>query len=186
MTMKHSALFHLHARSGATFAEHHGWEMPGSFTAPEAEASALRTGVGLADISYRTKFESKAQPQRFWWRLASNHYLTIGEPPLEAPAGATDVTCVYANLLLAGPHSRDVLAKLTSLNCERLPNQSCGQASVAHTHAVVLREDLGSLPAFHLLVSREYSESVWESILHAGYEFHLHPFGLRAFELLRT
>ena len=184
--MKRSALYHLHVRSGATFTGHHGWEIPGSFSAPEAEASGARNSVGLADISYRAKFQSKSQPERYWWRLSSHHYLTIGEPPLDSPPDATDVTSVYANLLLAGPHSQNVLAKLTSLNCERLPNQSCGQASIAHTHAIVLREDLTGVPAFHILVSREYSESVWESIVHAGHEFHLQPFGMKALQLLKA
>lgn len=146
----------------------------------------MNSGVGLADISYRAKFESKIRPERLWWRLSSSLYLAIGEPPLDPPLEAVDVTSVYANLFLAGPHSRDVLAKLTSLDCQALPNQSCGQASVAHAHAIVLREDLNSLPAFHLLISREYAESVWESILHAGHEFHLQPFGLQALQLLRT
>jgi glycine cleavage system aminomethyltransferase T len=140
----------------------------------------------LADVSYRAKFESKTRPERQWWRLSSSLYLTIGEPPLDLPVEATDVTSVYANLFLAGPHSKDVLAKLTSLNCESLPNQSCGQASLAHAHAIVLREDLGLLPAFHILISREYAESVWESIMHAGHEFHLQPFGLETLQLLRT
>jgi len=29
-------------------------------------------------------------------------------------------------------------------------------------------------------VSREYGEAVWESIVHAGHEFHLCPFGFEA------
>ena len=40
------------------------------------------------------------------------------------------------------------------------------------------------LPAYHLLVSREYGESVWDAILHAGHEFHIAPFGLKALEFL--
>jgi glycine cleavage system aminomethyltransferase T len=184
--MKHSALFHLHQRSRATFASYHGWEMPAAFSSPDEELAAVRSRVGLADISYRPKFESKMQPKQQWWRLASAHYLSIGEPPLEPPLDATDVTSVYANLLLIGPRARDVLAKLTSLDCESLADKSCAQTSVAHTHAILMREDVNSLPAFHILVSREYSESVWESILHTGHEFDLAPFGLRALDLLRA
>jgi glycine cleavage system aminomethyltransferase T len=108
----------------------------------------------------------------------------VGEPPLTAPAGATDVTGVFADLLLAGPDSFRVLAKLTSLNLSRLANLACAQASVAHIHTTVLREDLGTIPGFHLLMSREYAESAWESMLHAGHEFHLQPFGLEAWKQL--
>ena len=31
---------------------------------------------------------------------------------------------------------------------------------------------------------RELAESVWEAILHAGHEFQIVPFGLRALELM--
>jgi glycine cleavage system aminomethyltransferase T len=184
---KRSALFHLHARAGASFLDHLGWEIPASFSPPEAEAVAVRNGAGLADLSYRAKFDSTTQPQHLWWRLGSRRYLTIGDPPFEPPLNATDVTSVFANLILAGPQARDVLSKLTSLRMSEdcLPDLSCGQAAVAHTHAIVLREDLRRLPAYHILISREYSESVWEAIMHAGREFHVRPFGLKALELLR-
>ena len=97
-----------------------------------------------------------------------------------------DVTSAYAAFLLAGPRSRDILRKLTSLNVSdtALANLSCGQASLAHVHARILRQDFPQCPAFVLMVSREYGESVWDSLLHAGEEFHLTPFGLRAHEIL--
>jgi len=99
-----------------------------------------------------------------------------------------DVTNIYADVLLAGRYSKDVLAKLTSvdLSDKALPNLSCIQANVAHTHAIVLREDLPHLAAYHVLISREYSEGVWGSIIHAGHEYDLCPFGLKALELLST
>ena len=56
---------------------------------------------------------------------------------------------------------------------------------MAHVHAMVLRKDLKGIPAYHLLVGREYGESVWESVLHAGHEFHITPFGLEAQRLLQ-
>jgi glycine cleavage system aminomethyltransferase T len=98
----------------------------------------------------------------------------------------TDVTSVFAQFLLAGPASRDILRKLTSLNVSEkaLPDSGCGQASVAHVRGIILRRDLGLLPAFHLLVSREYGESVWDSLLHAGQEFRITQFGLKALENL--
>jgi glycine cleavage system aminomethyltransferase T len=100
----------------------------------------------------------------------------------------TDVTSVFAQFLLAGPRCRQVLGKMTSLNLSErsLPNLSCGQASLAHVRAIILRKDLDSVPAYYLLVSREYGESVWDSVLHAGHEFHLSPFGLHTQQLLKV
>jgi glycine cleavage system aminomethyltransferase T len=186
--MKRSALYHLHERARAQFAECHGWSMPFSFTSPESEAPQVREGVGLTDLSYRTKFDTKTEPAQPFWRLAANHYLVVGEPPIDSPSGSTDVTGVYANLFLAGPQSKAVLGKLMSLNVSdaALPNLGCAQASLALVHSIVLREDIGSIPGFHLLISREYGESVWEAIVHAGHEFHLQPFGLGTLGLLRN
>jgi glycine cleavage system aminomethyltransferase T len=93
------------------------------------------------------------------------------------------VTSVYAQLLLAGPRSLQILRKLTSLNAAALPNLGCGQASLAHVHSTILRDDLRGKPAFHILVSREYSESVWDAIIYAGHEFQLAPVGIEALRL---
>ena len=96
------------------------------------------------------------------------------------------MTPVYAQFRLAGPRSRDIFGKLTSLNVSEraLPDSGCAQTSLAHVHATILREDMGALPGFHILVSRDYGEDVWESILHAGREFHMEPFGLEALAIL--
>jgi glycine cleavage system aminomethyltransferase T len=186
MTMKRSSLFHLHRRAGARFVEHQSWEVPAFFVDPEQEAAAVRKTVGLADLSYLSKFDLQKEPQANGWWLGANHYWMIAEPALDPPSGAIDISSVYTSLRLAGAKSRDVLSKVTSLNISDfvLPHLRGAQASVAHTHAVVLREDIGPIPAFHLLVSREYGESVWETIVHAGHEFHLCPFGLMALKSL--
>lgn len=186
--MKRSALFHLHRRAEASFTEHHGWEIPAWFRSPQTEAAGVRNSVGLIDVSYRAKFLTKTGLESGAWSLGPHRFLTVGDPPLDPPIGAVDVTNVYADVLLAGRYSKDVLAKLTSvdLSDRALPNSSCTQANVAHTHAIVLREDLPHLSAYHVLISREYGESVWESIVHAGHEYELCPFGLKALELLST
>jgi len=187
--MKRSALFHHQEHLGATFVEYHGWQLADAFpTLESAEVAGVRNRVGLADISHRCKFETTAQPAQHWWRLRAGRYLMIGEPPLTPPPDATDVTSVYSNLLLAGPRSKDVLGKLSSLNTaeECLPNLSCAQTNVAHVHTIVLREDMGQLTAFYLLMTRDYAESVWDSVVHAGREFQLCPFGLKALQSLRS
>ena len=109
------------------------------------------------------------------------------DPSSPPPFYVTEVTSVYAQLLLAGPRSRDVLNKLTSLNLSSnlRDDLTCAQTNVAHVHAIILRKDLAALPAFHLLVGREYGESVWESVLHAGNEFEITPFGLEAHKLMQ-
>src|SRR5262249_53109494 len=97
-----------------------------------------------------------------------------------------DVTSVFADFLLIGPRGRDILSKLTSINVSdrALPDGACGQASLAHTQCIVLRNDRGELPAYHLLVARDSGVDVWEALLRAGEEFHLSPVGHHAVEAL--
>jgi heterotetrameric sarcosine oxidase gamma subunit len=215
--IKQSALFHKHQEMKALMTEHHGWLVPARYAPAEAEAAQVRERAGLADVSWMERLELDGYglnaPPAFGqgvrsWTLAPNHLLVTFDPharegvmetlssfratashlALPAPVYWTEMTSILAQLLLAGPRSRDVLGKLTSLNLSEptLPNLGCAQTSLAHIHALVLRDDLGSLPAFHLLVSREYAESVWEALLHAGHEFQLGAFGLEAQALLMS
>ncbi len=191
--IRQSPLFRAHERSGASFVDHHGWRVPSHFTDARQEAEQLAKAVVVVDATWVVKLDLKnAAPELSGaraWCLGRNHYLVTCDPSERdsvlkqldsASAYVTDVTSVYAQFLLAGPRSRDLLRKLTSLNVGTLANLACGQASVAHVAAKVLREDLAEVPAFHILVGREYGESVWEAILHAGHEFHILPAGLRA------
>jgi len=213
--MKQTALFHAYRECGATVIEHHDWHVPAFFTSPDAEAARVRESVGLADVSWMLKFDLQGQglkdppsfgEQTFSWKLGQLHYLVTCESPsgeairdrfqqvqntqvdpsLPLPFYVTEVTSVYAQVWLAGPQSREVLNKLTSLNLanELLPNMSCAQASVAHVPAIILRQDSPELLGYHLLIGRDYGESVWESLMHAGREFRIAPFGLQAQRLL--
>ena len=49
---KRSSLFERHQTSGATFAEWYGWEMPALYSDAGEEQRAVRTAVGVIDLSY--------------------------------------------------------------------------------------------------------------------------------------
>jgi glycine cleavage system aminomethyltransferase T len=142
------------------------------------------------------------------WRLAHQHVLvtcgpdeqerlteqlagtsqTAGGETAGACAHVTDVTSVYAALLLAGPRSAEILPKLTSLDVSSaaFPNLSVAQSGLAEVHTIVLRADLPAVPAHWLLVAREYGEYVWGAVLRAGREAGIVPFGLTALQTLAT
>ncbi len=184
--MKLSALHSVHSNSGATFGEYSGWELPAYFVSPEQEAAQIRRSVGLADLSHLRKFDLRSKPEQKSWRLAPKHFLVLDETSNSIPPDSIDVSSVYAALRLVGPNSREVLTKLSSLNVSSpaLPNLGCAQASLAHVPGIFLREDIGAVLAFYLLITREYAESVWKAILHAGHEFGLCPSGLEALHSL--
>jgi glycine cleavage system aminomethyltransferase T len=216
-TIRQSPLAAVHRRLAAEMDDVHGWQLALRYTEPQTEAAAVRERAGLMDLSWVAKIDLKgfalnAPPlvpsTAACYHLGTTHYLAVCEPEerpslesairqmetaptaldLPQPVYATDVTSAFADLLLAGPLSRKILAKLTSLNISdsALPDRQCAQASVAHVRAIVLRRDLGKLPAFHLLPGRDYSESVWDAVMHAGAEFDLRPFGWCAYRLLST
>jgi glycine cleavage system aminomethyltransferase T len=83
----------------------------------------------------------------------------------------------YACFLIAGPNVRDLLSKLTSLNLDL----TTAYGAIAHVRSLVTHRQLGFLvPGFMVDVPRDYAEFVWESLLHAGEEFHITVFGLEA------
>jgi heterotetrameric sarcosine oxidase gamma subunit len=205
--MKQSPLAQVHQEVGALFSDRDGWTMPVRYgREPEQEVAQARISVGLADWSWSTKLDLKGPgvprlsdggPFRLW-NLGARHALLTGEPrsreSLETWLGVwrrpefylTDVTGVYADLLVIGPRGRDVLRKLTSLDVSErsLPDGEAGQTSLAHTHCLILREDRANLPAYHLLVARDYGESTWEALLEAAGEFTSALLGLEAMGLL--
>jgi heterotetrameric sarcosine oxidase gamma subunit len=184
--MKRSALHSVHSNAGATFGEYSGWELPAYFFSPQQEAAQVRESAGLSDLSYLSKFDLRSKPEQESWRLAPSHYLVLDDGSNPAPPEGIDVSSVYAAFRLVGPNSREVLTKLSSLNVSAaaLPNLGCAQASLAHIPGIFLREDIGAILAFYLLVTREYAESAWKAILHAGHAFGLCPCGLEALHSL--
>jgi glycine cleavage system aminomethyltransferase T len=216
VAIKQTALFHTHREAGAKMSEYFGYQMPTAYSDSDKESEQVRQSAGIADISYLSIFNFQGRglksppdlgPEASLWQLGQRQYLltchpaardavmarlhefqkSAVDPSLPPPIYVTEVTSAYTQILLAGPRSRDVLNKLTSLNLAESVrgNLTCAQASVAHVHAIVLRKDLPGIPAYHLLVGREYGESVWESVMHAGHEFHVTPFGLEAQQRLQ-
>jgi glycine cleavage system aminomethyltransferase T len=187
--MRQSALHHWHLAAQAHLVEAAGWQAPAHYGDPEREAAAARAGAGLADLSNLTKVDvcAPAPPPAAGaacWVLGHRHYLLTGPPGQRAalaPYGI-DVTSVLAAFLLAGPRSRDVLGKLSSLNLSdhSLRDGAAAQTSVARVHTTILRQDRRALPAFLLLAARDYAEYLWEALLQAGQECGLAPIGQEA------
>lgn len=178
---------------------------PAGHQTPEQEVARIRASAGLADCTWLTKIELQgtgvANPLTpptgcRIWKLARTRALVTGKQPAgdlvadwlkgfaRGAIYSIDVSSVYADFLLVGPRSRDVLSKLTSLNVSdcALGDGTCAQASLAHAHCIVLRDDRGGVPAYHLLVARDVGVSVREALLHAGEEFQLASIGRRAAE----
>ena len=96
MTMKaplrQSPLHNVSRNLGATIAAFQGWQVPTTFSNAQAELDALKSGVGLADISWLGKLELKGPeeelqalnvPEGEVWHLARGHLLITCDPGQE-------------------------------------------------------------------------------------------------------
>ena len=214
--VKRTPLYRTSLALGATLTDHAGWQVAARFRSPDEEMHQAQAGVVLADASWLGKLQVQGEsldpaeweiPGAAVWPLTASDLLVTCKPR-DTPAAlqalqdraasasqatespsiyVTDVTSVYAALLLAGPHSRAVLQRLTALDVSdpALPDLACARTGLAHVHATILRQDLGPIPAYRLLVGWEYGAYAWDSVLHARETFGIAPIGLEALRQLR-
>jgi sarcosine oxidase subunit alpha len=111
-----------------------------------------------------------------WWLAGSNRCVHV-----------TDLTGALAAVNLAGPRSRDVLARLTDLDLspEALPYLAAVPGEVAGVTVLILRIGFVGELGYEMHFSAEYGEHLWEALLEAGREFGIAPFGVEAQRVLR-
>ena len=177
---RQSALHRYHLQAQGQLKTFSGWQLPAWYTDPSRELEELRASVGISDASYLCKLDVRGTANEFspparLWKLTLAHSLVISPLPIGVAASplVTDITSVYSAILLAGPDSRDVLQKLTTLDVRdsALPEGAARQTRLAHVNATILRNK-----GFLILNTRDVAEHVWETLLHAG----ARPFGMLA------
>ncbi|MCP5096370.1 MAG: aminomethyl transferase family protein [Chloroflexi bacterium] len=94
----------------------------------------------------------------------------------------TDVTHGNAELWLIGPYSAELLSRLCGLDFHdsEFPNGMAKQSSVAKTTQIIIRRDLGNMPAYALIGGRSLAVYLWQTILEAGQDLGIQPVGLEA------
>jgi len=76
--MKRSRLHEQHLKQGAVLAEVTGWEIPVHYGDPIAEHTAVRSGVGIADLSHRGKIRVTGEDRVKWLQsVISNDILPL-------------------------------------------------------------------------------------------------------------
>lgn len=64
--MKRTCLAALHEARGADWMEYQGWEIPACYSSVAQEYQALQEGVGLIDLSFRTRLRVTGRDRRSW------------------------------------------------------------------------------------------------------------------------
>jgi heterotetrameric sarcosine oxidase gamma subunit len=89
----------------------------------------------------------------------------------------TDMTYGQAELWLIGPKSVAVLSRICGLDFHdsHFPNGAAKQASAAKTNQIIIRRDLGEVPAYMLIGPRSLAAYLWNSIMKAGQDLGILP-----------
>ena len=187
---RQSALHQCHLEASAHLQSFSGWQLPAWYTEPSTEFERVCASVGISDASHLNKLDLRGSaagfalphPARIWKLTPAHTLITSPSSIAFAPSDSvTDVTSVYSAILLAGPRSRDVLQKLTTLNVRdaAFADGTARQTRLAHVQTMLLRYDCAA-PGFLLLTTRDVAEYVWHTLLHAGGAFEVLPFGTLA------
>ncbi len=98
-----------------------------------------------------------------------------------------NVTAGYGAMNLAGPKSRDVLAKLADcdLSSTAFPYMACREAKIGECLALLLRIGFVGETGWEIHCPAESAEEVWQGLLDAGKKFGIEAFGVEAQRLLR-
>jgi len=111
-----------------------------------------------------------------WWLVGSGW-----------DAHVTNITSGMASVNVAGPAARDVLRKLTGCDLETkaFPYMACREAAVADVPALLMRIGFVGETGWEIHVPAESGAHLWDSVMEAGAEFGIRPFGVEAQRVLR-
>jgi sarcosine oxidase, subunit alpha len=99
----------------------------------------------------------------------------------------TDVTQGLAAVNLAGPRAREIMAKVSEVDCssEAFAYLDGKQAEVAGAPSLILRIGFVGEVGYEIHCPAAHGEHLWDALLEAGAEFGVRPFGLEPQRMLR-
>ena len=218
--VKLTPLHSIAQRLGATFTEGQGWRIPEVYTTQEAEITAAREGIVLADETPNGKLllegdhaESVlmaafdlgsfqiSEGRAGIYRLRNDLFFISTPPGKEVRAQkklatvsktaeqlvtVTDITHGRAEIRVIGPDSQALLSKVCGLDFHPsvFLNETAKQSSLAKTTQLIIRRDIGELPAFSIIGVQSLGPYVWDTVMEAGGEFGVVPIGRAALAAL--
>jgi 4-methylaminobutanoate oxidase (formaldehyde-forming) len=98
-----------------------------------------------------------------------------------------DVTSAYAVIGVCGPHSRDLLARVSSADFSNasFPFQTAQPIEIGYARAIAIRVSYSGELGWELYVPAEFAVSVFEALAHAGAEWSMRLAGVNAMGSLR-
>lgn len=99
-------------------------------------------------------------------------------------AHVMDFTSALAAVDLVGPRVPSLLARVLPLDLSALGPLALLHAECSRVRVTLIRLDHPTLPAYRLLVAREYGEFLWHTLGEVGHDLGLAPIGAAAHERL--
>jgi glycine cleavage system T protein (aminomethyltransferase) len=97
-----------------------------------------------------------------------------------------DMTSAFAAFWLFGPHTNDVLRKLTHHDVAAMQPGSCAATGLAKVPAILVRPPTTATPSMRILVGWDLAEYLWEEIFRAGQAWNISPMGMDALDLITS
>ena len=118
--------------------------------------------------------------------ISAQKKLTTASAKSEPFVTVTDITHGRAEIRVIGPNSQALLSKLCGLDfhSSAFPNETAKQSSLAKTTQLIIRRDIGKLPAFSIIGTQSLGPYVWDTMMEAGREVGLVPIGRAALAAL--
>lgn len=87
-----------------------------------------------------------------------------------AGATVTNLSSGLAGMRVVGPAARELLIEICAvdLDADRFADGSIAMAPMGNVRVTFARRDIGSMPAFDLLVARDQAAYLFEALLHVG------------------
>lgn len=197
--VRRSPLARSHADLGAVPDREAGWELVAHYGDAAGERTAIREGIGIADVTARGKIDVRgslegalsAAGDVLIARVADDWALFLSDPggeevlvpKLGSAAGpgamVTDATHLFVGFALAGPGLSEALARLTSWDPASLAAGEATGAPIGDVRAVLVRREL-PYPVLEAYVATEFARYAWETVLDAVRRAGGAPVGWRA------
>ena len=202
-----------------------GWQVAERFTNRDAECSAARNRVAMADESTNGKVGTEGSRAETVfqaafdlptldigrggtfdtirvYRLRGDLFFVSTPPGQEQAVGralrsaadatghfvsVTDLTHARSEIRIIGPRARELLNKVCGLDFQpdAFGEGAAKLSSLAKTTQLIVRRDIGPLPAFSIIGAASLGRYLWKTLAQAGKEFEIEPIGRVALNSLQ-
>ena len=92
----------------------------------------------------------------------------------------------HAWFALTGEHTSEMLSKVCGVDARlnKFSNGDIAQTSIARINGILIRDDLGATPGFHVLADSASADFLWPCLIDAMQEFDGAPVGLQALRVI--